>query len=269
MKVSIITINFNNLEGLKKTVKSVISQTYHDIEYIIIDGASTDGSADYVKENKEYFNYWVSEPDKGIYNAMNKGIDHATGDYLLFLNSGDYLVDENVIEKFVGFDPVEDIVYGEIFMDNNVRVKKSKYPSKPDVSVFFSGALAHPAMLFKKELFDVYGKYREDLKIVSDWEYYFRLFMIADIKFRKIDLFVSVFMEDGISSMQEWKHLQKEERKKVKEELIPSKFIPILNKLKEVESNYNGLLSSGTVKVALKVSSVLNKIKSLFNGRRN
>ena len=268
MKISIITINFNNLEGLKKTVNSVLNQTYKNIEYIIIDGASTDGSAEYIKEQKGNFNYWVSEPDKGIYNAMNKGIDHATGEYLLFLNSGDYLAANDVIEKFVGFDPVEGIVYGDlIIIDLDGISKESNYPSELDISVFYYDALPHPAMFFKSFVFKKYGKYNESLKIVSDWEYYFRLFMTTDVIFRKIDLFLSVFIEDGISSLEEGKELQKEERIKVKEELIPSKIIPILKEIQEIKSNYDGLLSSGTVKVALKVSSVLNKVKLLINGK--
>ena len=87
MKLSIITINYNNCDGLRKTIESVIAQTTRDFEYIVIDGGSTDGSVDVIKEYADYIDYWVSEPDKGIYNAMNKGTRAAHGDFLLFLNS--------------------------------------------------------------------------------------------------------------------------------------------------------------------------------------
>ena len=89
MKLSVITINFNNRDGLRKTIESVVNQTYNDFEYIIIDGGSTDGSVDVIKEYADRIDYWVSEPDKGIYNAMNKGIDVAKGEYCIFMNSGD------------------------------------------------------------------------------------------------------------------------------------------------------------------------------------
>ncbi|MGK0307850.1 MAG: glycosyltransferase involved in cell wall biosynthesis, partial [Urechidicola sp.] len=104
MLISIITINYNDAVGLKKTMASVLEQTYEDIEYIVIDGGSTDGSKAYIELYHKDLAYWVSEPDQGIYHAMNKGIDQATGDYLLFLNSGDWLVDNFVIDKFEGFN---------------------------------------------------------------------------------------------------------------------------------------------------------------------
>ena len=119
-KLSIITINRNNAAGLRKTIESVVSQTYTDFEYIIIDGASTDGSVEVIKEYAEATLpcgeglgerlYWVSEPDKGIYNAMNKGILKAQGEYLLFLNSGDWLVDKDVIKSFIDLNIINDIV---------------------------------------------------------------------------------------------------------------------------------------------------------------
>ena len=257
MKVSIITINFNNLEGLKKTVKSVISQTYHDIEYIIIDGASTDGSADYVKENKEYFNYWVSEPDKGIYNAMNKGIDHATGDYLLFLNSGDYLVDENVIEKFVSFDPVEDIVYGDQYIDDNGSL--ITWYNSPEVlntkNIF--GPLPHQSMFFRNHVFSKYGKYREDNRIVSDWEYYLRLFLLTNTSFKKINMYISIFDYDGLGTVNV--DLRTVERKKVVERL-PKGVLELI----EIKEKYNDLLLSRPVKLAIIISDFYKGIKRRF-----
>ena len=108
MKLSVITINFNNRDGLRKTIESVVNQTFKDFEYIIIDGGSTDGSVDVIKEYADRIDYWVSEPDKGIYNAMNKGIDVAKGEYCIFMNSGDcfYVNDvyENVFRELDGVD---------------------------------------------------------------------------------------------------------------------------------------------------------------------
>ena len=114
MKYSIITVNFNNKEGLRKTIESVIHQSFCDFEYIVIDGGSTDGSMDIIKEYESHINYWVSEPDKGIYNAMNKGILKAQGDYINFMNSGDCLYDNNVLNNTLPY-LTADIVYGRLF----------------------------------------------------------------------------------------------------------------------------------------------------------
>ena len=114
MKLSIITINYNHKEGLLKTIKSVVNQTYHDIEYIVIDGGSTDGSVDVVKQYEDSISYWVSEPDCGIYNAMNKGVAKATGEYCLFLNSGDSLHGTDSILEFVSKLSGEDLLMGRV-----------------------------------------------------------------------------------------------------------------------------------------------------------
>ena len=134
-KLSIITINYNNLEGLKKTFESVFMQTYQDFEYIVIDGGSTDGSKEYIAENADKINYWVSEPDKGVYHAMNKGIMKANGEYLLFINSGDELFENNTIEKSLSNLHTEEIIAGNL----NFISEKNNYTGKAldEVSFIF------------------------------------------------------------------------------------------------------------------------------------
>ncbi|MCC6690867.1 MAG: glycosyltransferase, partial [Bacteroidia bacterium] len=129
-KLSVISINLNNRLGLEKTIKSVIDQSFQDFEYIVIDGASTDGSIDVIKANADKFSYWVSEKDKGIYHAQNKGIAHANGEYLLFLNSGDYLYSSNVLQTFFSKNYSEDILYGDLMLDNGGG--KPTYLSSPN-----------------------------------------------------------------------------------------------------------------------------------------
>ena len=114
MKYSIITVNYNNKEGLRRTIESVIHQTFHDYEFIIIDGGSTDGSMDVLKEYDAQINYWVSEPDSGIYNAMNKGIAKAKGEYLNFMNSGDCFYTADVLEKVSLYNSNADFIVGTI-----------------------------------------------------------------------------------------------------------------------------------------------------------
>src|SRR5476651_1326552 len=114
MKLSIITINFNNAVGLKKTIESLIKQQYREFQFIIIDGGSVDSSVDIIKEYADVIDYWVSEPDTGIYQAMNKGIREANGKYLMFLNSGDYLFENTTLQKMAPILCGEDIVYGNL-----------------------------------------------------------------------------------------------------------------------------------------------------------
>ena len=168
MKLSLITINRNNVEGLRKTIKSVIAQTLDGFEYIVIDGASTDGSVDVIKQYENKISYWVSEPDKGIYNAMNKGIARAQGEYVLFLNSGDYLVDKNVLVNVVAYELKEDIVYGEQLVEKNGSLQKTLFLEPESISFysFIKSSLPHQCTFIRKNLFDKIGLYNESNKIV-------------------------------------------------------------------------------------------------------
>lgn len=112
MKISIITVCFNAVGVIEKTILSVISQTYNDVEYIIIDGGSTDGTLDIVKKYENYIAYWISEPDSGIYNAMNKGVKYATGLYCNFMNAGDFFINEKVLENIFTSNRNEDLISG-------------------------------------------------------------------------------------------------------------------------------------------------------------
>lgn len=182
MKLSIITINKNNAPGLCKTIESVVSQSYTDFEYIVIDGASVDGSVDVIRQYEDKISYWVSEPDNGIYNAMNKGITQAKGEYIQFLNSGDYLVDNTILKKIFDNHYSEDIVYGDMFVGNPERsLQKVCFPKEDDIDFdwMVNMYLPHGASFIKNKLFKDVGLYSEDLKIVSDWEF----FLLATCKY--------------------------------------------------------------------------------------
>lgn len=204
MKLSIITINFNNRAGLQKTIDSVISQTFKDFEWIIIDGGSTDGSKELIEQYNEYITYWVSEPDKGIYNAMNKGIKVAKGEYLLFLNSGDWLVDTNIVEQAFPFMNDVDFVYGSLQMvnrDGDIRIWD--IPIGDVTGEFFlNSTMPHPATFIKKEKLLQYDGYDESYKIVADWKFFMDAILFGNSSLKKIPFVVSVFNEDGISSTQ-------------------------------------------------------------------
>lgn len=204
MKLSIITVNLNNKSGLQKTIDSVISQTYKDFEWIIIDGGSTDGSKELIKKYSQYITYWVSEPDKGIYNAMNKGIVKAKGEYLLFLNSGDYLINTNIIEQAFPFMNNADFVYGSLQLVNrDGDIKIWDIPIDSVTGEFFlNSTMPHPATFIKKEKLLQYGGYDESYKIAADWKFFMDAILFGNSSLKKMPFVVSVFSEDGISSTQ-------------------------------------------------------------------
>ncbi len=229
MKLSIITINYNNAEGLRKTMESVLAQTYTEIEYIIVDGASTDGSVDVIRELATRPTIkWVSEKDKGIYNAMNKGIRMATGEYIEILNSGDILFDANVTQRMIEhLDQINSqnenpigILYGNMIKVNaqGKVVGKSGY-TEYSLRQFYSSTLNHDCAYIRRDLFEEYGLYDEQLKIVSDWKWYLQAIGLGKVKPEYVDIDVTIFDDGGISETN--LTLRNAERRKVLEEVLP------------------------------------------------
>ena len=173
MKYSIITVNYNNKEGLRRTIESVIGQTFRDFEFIVIDGGSTDGSADVLRHYDEHISYWVSEPDGGIYQAMNKGIAHATGDYLNFMNSGDCFYDNGVLQRVVDHLGEADIITGRDYhySEDAQQGHASIQPPRTTMMHFFVATLDHQSSFIRRELFQG-SPYREDFRLVSDWIFF-------------------------------------------------------------------------------------------------
>jgi glycosyltransferase involved in cell wall biosynthesis len=195
--LSIITINLNNAEGLDKTIASVVSQTYKNFEFIIIDGCSKDNSLEIINRYKEQINFWVSENDKGIYQAMNKGINLAKGSYLLFLNSGDILNGKYALETFINHKNFRgDIIYGNYKFEEGEKI----YPAKLTPLHFFKSSLPHQSSLIKKELFSSFGLYNEDFKIVSDKAFFIKCFLSNNVQFSYVDFALSIADLSGISN---------------------------------------------------------------------
>lgn len=199
MKLSIITINYNNQAGLQRTIDSVLCQTWKDFEWIIIDGGSTDSSKELIDKYQKHFSYWCSEPDKGVYNAMNKGIEHASGDYLQFLNSGDsYHCADSLKQVFERWEDA-DIVYGDLnFMSEEGGVV-TRYPEKLTLHYFLSHSIGHPASFIKSSLLKAKG-YREDFIIVSDW-YRFLEWFREGRSFSHLPVIVADYDTTGMSSV--------------------------------------------------------------------
>lgn len=288
MKLSIITINYNNAEGLRKTLASVASQTYTDIEHIIVDGGSTDGSVEiieaysqplpegkgassennYPSQNPLHRVIWISEKDSGIYNAMNKGIEIALGrrnvnadhtseplsqdfqhstydiqqksDYIQILNSGDILAADDVTERMfqamgngqwaidnennrqspIANGPQIPIFYGNMIKVNAAGkvVGKSGY-TEYSLRQFYSSTLNHDCAYIRRDLFEEYGLYDEQLKIVSDWKWYLQAIGLGRVKPEYVDIDVTIFDDGGISETN--LALRNAERRKVLEEVMP------------------------------------------------
>lgn len=229
MILSIITINRNNAAGLEKTMHSVVSQIGGDFEYVVIDGASTDGSMEVIHSFEATFGErmkWISEPDKGIYNAMNKGIGMATGDYLQFLNSGDSLVSDDIMMRMTEAlknREYPSILYGNMLKDMpGGKAMRDRCFAGRDISFlgFYTGSLNHSSAYIRRSLFNRYGMYDEGFKIVSDWKWFLQAIILGGEKPVYVDMDVTLFDMNGISEKN--KALEKTERRRVLNEMIPS-----------------------------------------------
>jgi len=227
MKLSIITINYNNVVGLEKTMKSILNQTSNDFEYIIVDGGSIDGSKDKPKQfvNNKHAIRLLIEPDTGIYNAMNKGIRMAKGEYVQFVNSGDCLVDklvtERMLDKLSQCNEHPQIFYGNMLkqLTNGLFRDKGFAGRQPTMLDFYRGTLNHSPAYIKRDLFDTFGLYDESLKIASDWKWYMQTIIFGNVKPVYADIDVTLFDMTGISTLN--RTLDKAERKAVLEILLP------------------------------------------------
>jgi len=206
MKVSIITISFNKEQEIAQTIQSVINQNYSDIEYIIVDGGSTDGTLDVLEHFKSFFASYISEPDRGIYDALNKGINLATGEIVGMVHAGDLLFNDNVISKVVNhfFETDSDIVYGNTLLVDSVnieRVKRICEGGKFNPQNFLSGWMpSHSSVFIKKTVFEKFGKYRLDLNIAADYELLLRFMYKHSVKSSNYPGLVTRFRVGGISN---------------------------------------------------------------------
>lgn len=198
MKYSIITINYNNKEGLEKTIQSVLGQTFRDYQFIIIDGGSTDGSIDTIKQNADYIDYWVSETDGGRYPAMNKGIKQAKGDYLNFMNSGDTFHSPTVLEDIAKMNLTEDIITGGFF-NQEKGIKHIIMPQEVTLLTMLKNTFNHQATFIKRQLFNK-RLYDENYVIQSDAKFNYLSIIYDNCSVRIIDYIVANYDFNGISS---------------------------------------------------------------------
>ncbi|MDZ4203229.1 MAG: glycosyltransferase family 2 protein [Bacteroidales bacterium] len=273
-RLSIITVNMNNAGGLRKTIESVVSQTFTDFEYIIIDGSSTDGSVEVIKEFADRITFWVSEPDMGIYNAMNKGILKSNGEYLQFLNSGDWLVDKNVLLNVFENFTLADISYGHLIKVNRDKSEAITYqaPSEKKLTFahFYFDSLPHPSTFILRELFKD-QLYDEEYTIAADKKFFVDKIIIQNCSIKQLDCVIACFNTDGISHSLKNQALIQEENSRIIAQLVPPriasdyellsaikhstlvKYIPQLAK-----TNRFQILVTGIVAILLKLYLLIN-----------
>jgi glycosyltransferase involved in cell wall biosynthesis len=204
MKISIITVCYNSESTLEKTILSVANQTHKDVEYIIIDGNSKDGTVEIIKQYSNKIDHWISEPDKGLYDAMNKGIALATGEIIGILNSDDTFYSNNVLEQIAAFhtDNEIDASIGTIIQHKEngkiVRIYSSKNWREDKLKIGFMPP--HPSIFFKKELFDKFGNYDLGFKIGADYELITRFFLKNTISWKYSDITTTAMLVGGLSS---------------------------------------------------------------------
>lgn len=248
MKISIVTINYNNVEGLRRTLASVAAQTYRDIEHIIVDAASTDGSVEIIKEYADVSKHtviWSSKKDKGIYDGMNRGIKKATGDYIQILNSGDILAAPDVTERMMNIlnslnvnslnDKIEvPILYGNMIRDfgngklskdvclgdraKNRELKAQEVEWTMDD--FIKGTVNHDPTYIRADLYKTYGLYDESLKICSDWKWFVNAVVFRGEKLYYVPIDVTIFDTTGISETN--LEFREEERHAELEKMLPA-----------------------------------------------
>lgn len=257
---SIITVCFNDCEGLKKTILSVIKQTYTNYEFLVIDGNSNDGTKEIIEKYKDHFVFWVSEPDDGIYNAMNKGVRHSHGRYILFLNAGDVFHSKNVLQEVCIQLEDKDVVAGYALKNGKEILNLHE---KNILMMFFHSTFSHQATFIKRELFIDYC-YDESLRFVADWKAWVEWIILKQKSYKYIETIVSDYDFNGISSNGDnWQKIL-EERNLVLTSLFPHDVLLNLGALHEIymETHYKYICNRNKIK---KIGFLLWKILALYS----
>lgn len=198
MKISIVTINYNNLSGLKKTRESIISQTYRDYEWIVIDGGSSDGAKEFLQEHTDEMSYWCCEKDKGVYNALNKGTQHVTGDYIICMNSGDFFYDEYVLEHVCGEKLTADVVYGDwVQLYEDGHTNNLYGPKTFSLHFICKWNLSHQAIFARADIMKN-SPYDERYDVIADWAKWVEL-TLKKCTFQYVPYNICYFAMGGLS----------------------------------------------------------------------
>ena len=268
MKLSIITVTYNNYEGLCRTLQSVATQTYKEFEQIVIDGGSKDDSINVIKsyEGNLPRYKWVSEPDKGIYDAMNKGIDLAEGEYCLFLNAGDVLYSDSVIDELMRNNPLADIVSCNSIYEKS-QFHAERYiisPNEINASDIILNFLPHQATLIRRSLFSSIHMYDTSFRVVSDWLFFIEALLINKATYEHIQMFLSCCESEGISNNPENNKLMDEEFHIGLKKVLPLYYNDYVELRNERRIKHDAKRISFTKLMSSKLGSLLWKIRKLM-----
>jgi glycosyltransferase involved in cell wall biosynthesis len=221
--ISILTVNRNRAADLRRTLETTAAQTFRDFEHLVVDGASTDGSPQLLAEFRDHLAFAVSEPDRGIYDAMNKAIARARGRYLLFVNSGDHLKSPDSLRAAARHLEGPDLLYFNLeVVDPSGGARVEAFPATLDFTYFARHSLPHPATFIARELFARHGPYDPALRIVADWKAFLLWVCKHNCSYRHVPEVLSVFTFDGISSRPESTPILHAERTRVLEQEFPA-----------------------------------------------
>jgi glycosyltransferase involved in cell wall biosynthesis len=258
-QISIVTVNYNNGTGLKKTFNSLFSQTHSEYEYIVIDGGSSDESKELIIRNNNKIKYWISEKDNGIFDGMNKGIKIATGDYLMFLNSGDYLVDNQILSKLHSYlNAPCDIFYGNIQILNSDTLSTITFPDNLSLNFWENCTINHQASLIKASLFKEMGLYETTYDHAADYVFFLKCFF-ASKSFFHINETVVNYDLGGDSYLNRLEY--KEQMNKGWKEYIPA----YLDTLYQEHKEYNHLMQYRIMRWAKTLNRLKYKMQKIFS----
>lgn len=271
-RLSIITVNFNNRNGLQKTIDSVVAQSFRDFEWIVIDGGSTDGSRELLEQYVGHFSYWVSEPDYGVYHAMNKGIAKAKGDYMNFLNSGDVFADAHVLERVFGYPFGQDLIFGDWYLQYSNHQDLVNEPEALSLHRLLFWSICHQAMFIKSEILKQKG-YDESYRIISDWKRWLEA-VGGGCTVLHIPVPVCIFDCSGMSFNNE-QVVEKEKRRLFEEDLVQFKTIrdfyenrftfPALSSIYDLYAASRG--NRRIIRSALKLIDIRDRLSRKKNNR--
>lgn len=222
-KYTIITVNYNNGKELRHTIESVVNQRFRDMEYIVIDGGSTDGSVETIKEYADKIDFWLSEPDNGVYHAMNKGLRHAHGEYVNFMNSGDSFYSPHVLGEIDRQMGDADILFGNVRNPSTGKIYGG-IPAGSEVTFLTlkKEILCHQGTFYRRSVFDRHP-YDESLKLIADWKVNVQAIVLDNCRVKVVDTIVADYDLTGMSSTQGQLHA--EERQRVMAELFPPRIL--------------------------------------------
>ena len=261
MKLSIITINYNNRDGLERTARSIVEQTFRDYEWIVIDGGSTDGSQDIMEEYSSHIAIGVSERDGGIYDAMNKGLERASGEYVQFLNSGDSFINRDVLERVFTDNLLADVNYGDQWcvLDGSI-IEKRRYPVTMDLRFLFRAPLGHQASFIKTSLAKA-NPYRVKYTISADRAFFIELYL-SGASFHYLNLPIVYFDTEGIGSNANTIEQRRNQLQQIKRELLPAPAVKDFEKMMADADEYDFVMRVAPLRWGYLFFKWLRKIKN-------